>query len=69
MRVCVAMAVLGVMSGCAWTPKPYANDPHYRTRKALPGDPYEVPDPQPPVFPEPPPPPPPDGLDRVAGTT
>jgi hypothetical protein len=62
MRV-ACLILIGSLSGCAWSPKPYANDPLIRTKKALPGDPYAVP---PPVVVESPlPPEPPDEL-RVA---
>ncbi len=53
--MCVILLV--VSSGCAWTPKPYADDPLIRTKTALPGDPYAVPDSksvEPPTPPEPP---------------
>jgi hypothetical protein len=51
------LILIGALSGCAWTPKPYAHDPLIRTKKALPGDPYAaVPPPvvEPPLPPEPP---------------
>lgn len=57
MRSCVVIAVLGCLSGCAWTPKPYATDPLIRTRTALPGDPFAVPPPKPADGPQPPEPP------------
>ncbi|MBL8866567.1 MAG: hypothetical protein KF873_01405 [Gemmataceae bacterium] len=53
----IGLILLLTLSGCAWTPKPYADDPLIRTKKALPGDPYAVPEPklvEPPAPPEPP---------------
>jgi hypothetical protein len=57
MRVGVVIVVAGLSAGCAWTPKPYADDPLVRTRTAVPGDPHAVPAPavvEPPRPPEPP---------------
>ena len=64
MRACAITFVLGLSSGCAWTPKPYANDPLIRARTALPGDPYAVPPPKSIDVPQPPQPP--DENGRVA---
>lgn len=58
MRIGFVIAMIGGLSGCAWTPKPYATDPLIRTKTALPGDPLAVPaqkafdGPQPPEPPE-----------------
>lgn len=51
-------AVAAAVPGCLWSPKPYANDPFVRQRKAVLGDPNRparLPshdEPQPPAFPE-----------------
>ncbi|QEL15336.1 hypothetical protein PX52LOC_02251 [Limnoglobus roseus] len=57
MRVCCVIVVVSLSAGCAWTPKPYADDPLVRTRTALPGDPVAVPAEVPVEMPQPPEPP------------
>lgn len=66
MRLVLILLILSVISGCAWTPKPYASDPLVRTRKALPGDPLTEPSVKPLELPQPPAPP--DALERLAET-
>ena len=54
----VTAALVAAAPGCLWTPKPYANDPIVRQRKAVLGDPTRpvclpaFDEPQPPAFPE-----------------
>ena len=51
------MFLLATAPGCLWTPKPYANDPLVRSRRAILGDPSRPPvtvpfaEPQPPSLP------------------
>lgn len=57
MRTCALTAICFGLSGCAWTPKPYTNDPLIRTKIILPGDSSTVPATKPVDPPQPPEPP------------